>query len=46
MVEIKAVAVTEEEWEEYLELKEKATPKKVIKLKKITIWIYTSMSVL
>ena len=34
MVEIKAVAVTEEEWEEYLELKEKATLKKVIKLKK------------
>lgn len=34
MIEIKAVAVTEEEYNEYLEFQEKATPKKVIKLKK------------
>lgn len=30
MKEIKAVAVTEEEYEEYLELKKRATPKKPI----------------
>lgn len=30
MVEIKAVAVTEEEWEEYLELKEKVTLRKLL----------------
>lgn len=30
-MEIKAVAVTEEEYSEYLELKERATPKKVEK---------------
>lgn len=30
MMEIKAVAVTEEEYNEYLELKEKATPKPVV----------------
>lgn len=31
MAKIKAVAITEEEYSEYLELKEKATPKKPIK---------------
>lgn len=31
MIEIKAVAITEEEYNEYLELKERATPKKVEK---------------
>lgn len=31
MIDIKAVAITEEEYEEYLELKERETPKKPIK---------------
>jgi len=30
-IKIKTVAITEEEYNEYLELKEKATPKKAIK---------------